>query len=135
MVRYYVEEARRFEDYSHVSSIGVDETSAKKGHDYVTFVVDLEKKKTTLVTKEKSIEGNFPKAEITFDKFHIMKILGKAGVAELVLTGKMISAPEALAIGLVNQVVPSENSCLNAGYWLKTSSKKVPLPLNMRFAP
>lgn len=113
MVRYYIEEARRFEDYSHVSSIGVDETSAKKGHDYVTLVVDLEEKKTIFVTKGKDastlkefkedlvlhrglpeditnasidmspafikgIEDNFPKAEITFDKFHIMKILGKA---------------------------------------------------------
>lgn len=113
MVRCYVEEARRFEDYSHVSSIGVDETSAKRGHDYVTLVVDLEKKKTMFVTKGKDastlkefeedlivhhgvpenitnasidmspafikgIEDNFPKAEITFDKFHIMKILGKA---------------------------------------------------------
>ena len=103
MVRYYVEDARRFEDYSHVSSIGVDETSVKKGHDYVTFVVDLEKKKTMFVTKGKGastlkefkedliehhglpenitdasidmspafikgIEGNFPKAEITFDE-------------------------------------------------------------------
>jgi len=53
MVRYYVEEARRFEDYSRVSSIGVDETSAKKGHDYVTLVVDLKKKKTIFVTKGK----------------------------------------------------------------------------------
>ncbi|MDY6857568.1 MAG: ISL3 family transposase [Thermodesulfobacteriota bacterium] len=113
MVRYYVEEARGCEYYSSVSSIGVDETSAKKGHDYVTLVVDLKEKKTIFVARGKDaatletfredliehhgspdnatnasidmspafirgIEDNFPMAEITFDKFHIMKIINNA---------------------------------------------------------
>lgn len=113
MLRHYVEEARTHVDYSSVSVIGVDETSAKKGHDYVTLVVDLEEKRTIFVTEGKDsstidtfkedlvahkgspeqitdagidmspafirgIEDNFPNAAITFDKFHIMKILNTA---------------------------------------------------------
>ncbi len=53
MVHYYVEKARTSEDYSSVSSIGIDETSAKRGHDYVTLVVDLDAKKTIFVTQGK----------------------------------------------------------------------------------
>jgi transposase len=113
MMRYYVEEARKLEDYSEVKSIGMDETSKKKRHDYVTIVADLNKRKTIFVAegrgaevvekfKEdlvvhggfpeditnasidmspayiKGINDNFTNAEITFDKFHIMKILNEA---------------------------------------------------------
>jgi transposase len=113
MLRYYTEEARTHENYSSVVAIGVDETSAKRGHDYVTLVVDLDKKKTIFVAEGKDsstierfkedfvthhgvpgnitdasidmspafikgIEENFSNAVITFDKFHIMKILGNA---------------------------------------------------------
>ncbi len=49
MVHYYVEKARTSEDYSSVSSIGIDETSAKRGHGYV----DLDAKKTIFVTQGK----------------------------------------------------------------------------------
>ena len=113
MLRHYIKEARTHENYSSVSSVGVDETSAKKGHDYVTIVVDLEEKRTIFVTEGKDsstmekfkedlvvhhgipenitdasidmspafikgIKENFFNAAITFDKFHIMKVLGKA---------------------------------------------------------
>lgn len=113
MLRHYVEEARTHEDYSSVVTIGIDETSAKKGHDYVTLVVDLEEKRTLFVAEGKDsstiekfkedlvahngspehitdaaidmspafikgMEDAFPNAAITFDKFHIMKILSTA---------------------------------------------------------
>jgi transposase len=42
---HYVESARAREDFSEVSRIGVDETSAKKGQDYVTFFFDLDQKR------------------------------------------------------------------------------------------
>jgi transposase len=113
MLRHYIEEARTHEDYSSVVAMGVDETSAKKGHDYVTLVVDLNERKTIFVTQGKDsstmerfkedlvahhgipeniidasidmspafikgIKENFSNAVVTFDKFHIMKVLGKA---------------------------------------------------------
>ena len=49
-VKYYVEEARKVEDFSDVTAIGIDETS-KKGHHYITVFMDLEKK-TVLYTTD-----------------------------------------------------------------------------------
>jgi len=113
MLDKYVDAGREIEDMSEVKSIGVDETSKKKHHDYITLFVDLETKKTIYITEGKSnktvidfkedlelhggkaenvknvscdmspafikgIKENLPEAEITFDKFHIMKILNDA---------------------------------------------------------
>lgn len=52
----YVSIARADEDFSDVKVVGVDETSARKGHDYVTLFVDLEQKKTLFVTEGKNSE-------------------------------------------------------------------------------
>lgn len=100
-------------DYREVEKIGMDETSLKRGHSYITLFVDLEEKKTihieegkdhqTVLNFSKVFELNqgvidkvtdiscdmspafikgtreaFPKAEITFDKFHILKLINKA---------------------------------------------------------
>lgn len=56
MLNSYTEAARESEDFSEVKVVGVDETSARKGHDYVTLFVDLEKKKTLFVTEGKDRE-------------------------------------------------------------------------------
>ncbi len=53
ILRHYTEEARTYEDYSSVVTIGIDETSAMRGHDYVALVVDLNGKKTIFVTEGK----------------------------------------------------------------------------------
>jgi len=109
----YVITARSLNEYRSLKAIGVDETSQKKGHDYVTLFVDLDERKTLYVTKGKDhetfqkfardlhlhsgkeeqildiscdmspafIKGAgkfFPEAKITFDKFHIIKILNEA---------------------------------------------------------
>lgn len=50
----YTEQARAQSDFSEVSQVGVDETAARRGHDYVTTFVDLEEKKTIFVTEGKS---------------------------------------------------------------------------------
>ena len=113
MMNYYTEVARKLEDYSGVSRIGIDETARTKGHNYVSLFVDLQDKRTIFVVEGKGaeavaefkkdftehngipenitdasidmspafikgVEDNFPRAEITFDKFHIMKIINKA---------------------------------------------------------
>ncbi len=38
---HYVERARTQEDYSDVTEVGIDETAARRGHDYITLVHDL----------------------------------------------------------------------------------------------
>lgn len=109
----YVDKARKFEDYSKVSKIGIDETSQAKGHEYISLFVDLETRRTMFVTigkgsdtvaefkKDftahkgnidnitdvscdmskafiKGVTDNIPNAKITFDKFHIIKLINKA---------------------------------------------------------
>ena len=56
VINAYVEMARAKEDYSNVKRIGIDETSAKKGHDYVTFFFDLDNKKLLFGTEGKDNE-------------------------------------------------------------------------------
>jgi len=113
VIKHYVKEAREREDYSNVSTVGVDETSCKKGHRYITVVADLDTSKVIYLTEGKDaatisrfksdfsghfgipanisqfccdmsptfirgIEDNFPDSDITYDKFHIMKIMNEA---------------------------------------------------------
>lgn len=110
---HYVHEAREEADFSSVSQVGVDETSSKRGHNYVSLFVDLEVPKVVFATEGKDastltrfkedlsahggdakaiqeiccdmspafisgVEQNFPQAELTFDKFHVLKVINKA---------------------------------------------------------
>lgn len=52
----YTEKCRESEDFSTVQRIGVDETAARRGHDYVSLFVDLDQKKTIFVTEGKGSE-------------------------------------------------------------------------------
>jgi transposase len=113
IIHHYVEKGRDKADYSEVSEVGFDETSSKRGHNYVSLFVDLsgprvmfatEGKDSSTVTRFKDdltahggkaenikqmccdmspafikgVEENFPDAELTFDKFHIMKVINEA---------------------------------------------------------
>ena len=113
MMHYYTEAARKQEDYSGVTRIGVDETSKAKGHDYVSLFVDMAERRTIFVVEGKDAgtiaaftkdfkahngnpqsitdvsmdmspafisgaEENLPRATITFDKYHIMKVINEA---------------------------------------------------------
>jgi transposase len=110
MLEIYVGLAKQNEEWSKLDTLGMDETSVAKGHDYITLFVDLEERKTCHISDGKDhqtvaefveileakqgdrrqvkqvscdmspafIKGvgeYLPKAEITFDKFHIMKII------------------------------------------------------------
>jgi len=44
-IEHYVTEARKLDDMSDVKEVGIDETSLRKGHDYITVVHDLKKKR------------------------------------------------------------------------------------------
>jgi transposase len=108
----YINAAKFEEDLHALHTIGMDETSIAKGHDYITLFVDLLEKRTVHISDGKGSatvvefveyledrKGNrekitnvscdmspafikgvgeqLPKAEITFDKFHILKIINE----------------------------------------------------------
>lgn len=51
-IKRYTEEARKLEDYSDVTKVGMDETSIK-GHNYITVTADLDKRRAIHVTEGK----------------------------------------------------------------------------------
>lgn len=50
-ITHYVNQARAKDDMSEVRHIGIDETSLRKGHEYVTAVHDLQQKRLLFVTE------------------------------------------------------------------------------------
>lgn len=113
ILHHYVEKARSEQDYSDVEKVGVDETSSKRGHNYITTFVDMAQSKVLFATVGKDagtltafredlkahggsskqikeaccdmspafisgIEDTFQDAKITYDKFHVMKIINGA---------------------------------------------------------
>lgn len=113
VLEHYVTVLREGLDFSRVSRVGMDETSARKGHDYVSIFMDLDDPRVLFATEDRDsktverfaadlaahegdpeqvseacadmspafiggIEEHLPKAEITFDRFHVMKKLSEA---------------------------------------------------------
>jgi transposase len=113
MLHHFVDESLARVDMSEVKEIGIDETAGKRGHGYITLVVDMLKKKLLFAVpgkgnetlkafkadleahggdadkiKEASLDmsqayvlglrESFPNAHLTFDRFHVMKVLGEA---------------------------------------------------------
>ena len=61
VIDHYVPEARTRVDMAHVHAVGVDETSSRRGHDYITLFVDLEARRLLLATPGKDAS--------TFERF------------------------------------------------------------------
>ena len=113
VVEHYVDDAVERIDCHAVERVGVDETSAKKRHDYITVFYDLDGKRVVYVADGKDAgtvedfeqfmwdhDGNagnvrevacdmspafikgigehLDRAEITFDRFHVSKLLTEA---------------------------------------------------------
>jgi transposase len=113
VLRHYVTTAREKADHSQVKNVGMDETSCRRGHDYISLFVDLDAPKVLFATEGKDastvtrfkqdlidhgadpgdieevccdmspafisgVEKHFPEAHLTFDKFHVLKILNDA---------------------------------------------------------
>ena len=53
VINHYVGEARSEEDFSDVIEIGLDETSRKKGHEYITLVADIKDSKVIFACEGK----------------------------------------------------------------------------------
>ena len=112
-VRHYVEAARAKDDMSGVRYVGIDETSVKRGHEYITVVHDLEVKRLLFATPgrdhttlqafaedmrshggdplaiehacidmsaayAKGIGKSLPKAQISYDRFHVVALANAA---------------------------------------------------------
>ncbi len=110
---HWIEGARKADDPSSITELGVDETSSRKGHKYITLGVDMKtsrvihacegKGKSTLKDIQQHLESkgvkkeqvtqvsidlspafiagtaeSFPAAAITFDRFHVVKLLNEA---------------------------------------------------------
>lgn len=113
IVHRHINAARQKADYSGIQSVGIDETSSKRRHTYVSLFVDMDKSqvvhvaegkdsetvksfKDMLLSREikptqirnicadmspafrKGIQKEFPWADITFDKFHVIKLMNEA---------------------------------------------------------
>ncbi|GFO74291.1 transposase, ISL3 family [Bathymodiolus platifrons methanotrophic gill symbiont] len=110
---HWIGKAKIADEVSSITQLGIDETSSKKGHKYVTLGVDLDESRVIFVTEgkgkatlhnlqehleNKGVEKEqieqisrdlspsfiagaaeaFPSAEITFDRFHVVKLLNEA---------------------------------------------------------
>ena len=63
VLHHYIEEAREGLDFSNVRHVGMDETSSKKGHKYISIFCDMEENKVRFATggKDKSTVEAFCK--------------------------------------------------------------------------
>ncbi len=110
---HWVGKARAADDPSSITKLGIDETSTRKGHHFVTLGVDMDQGRVIHVTEGKGketlnairqhleskgvdnqqikqasldlspafisgVKESFPSAEITFDRFHVVKLLNEA---------------------------------------------------------
>jgi transposase len=113
VIHHYVDEARARADASGVTRVAIDETAARRGHDYITLFVDIDEARILHVTEGKDaaavaafaddliahggdpdaitevcidmspafikgVADSLPEAEVTFDKFHTVKIINEA---------------------------------------------------------
>ncbi len=110
---HWISKSRAVDDPGTLTKLGIEETSTKKGHHYITLAVDLDearvihitegKGKATLHSIQQHLENkgvdkeqvkqismdlspsfiavaaeSFPVAQITFDRFHVVKLLNEA---------------------------------------------------------
>ena len=57
ILHHWVEQARARADYADVSRVCIDETAAKRGHDYVSLFVDIDQRRVVFVTDPPIVVG------------------------------------------------------------------------------
>ena len=65
---HWVEEGVKKDDLSTVTQVGIDDTSSKKGHNYVTVNVDLEKRRVIHVSEGRGTEAIADLAKVLKEK-------------------------------------------------------------------
>ena len=113
VIDHYIQNARLHADHTGVQRVGMDETSARKGQDYVSFFFDMDQRRLLFGTEGKDhntvkaftedlkahngsvknitdasldmskafikgVRETMPNAEITFDPFHLIKLMNEA---------------------------------------------------------
>lgn len=113
VLHHWVEQARERADFADVKRVAIDETAARRGHDYVSLFVDIDQRRVLFLTEGrgadtvaafaddleahngdasrvkqvcidmsaafiKGVTDNLTEAEITFDKFHAVKLVNDA---------------------------------------------------------
>ena len=113
VLHHYVDEARAAVSHEGVRRVGVDETSLRRGHEYLTLFVDLDEARVLFATEgreshtfrafredleahggrgdwirevcidmspayRKGLRDHLPEANVTFDRFHVVKLLNEA---------------------------------------------------------
>lgn len=53
VVSYWIEIAHQADDQSEVTVLGIDETSSKKGHSYVTVAVDMDEGRVDMLFRKR----------------------------------------------------------------------------------
>lgn len=144
-IEHYVTAARAKDTMTGVKWIGIDETSIRRGHNYVTVVHDLEAKRLLFLTEGcdhktvaafkadlvahggdpdhiehasmdmgkayiKGVTEFLPKAQISFDPFHVIAMANKA--MDEVRTAEMREQP-----GVVRAVIGSERKVVRGLMW------------------
>ena len=61
----------------------------------------------------------------------VAKCVGRKKALELLFYGNLIKAPEALALGLINRIVPKDELEIEAGRWAEELAQKSPLALQI----
>ena len=127
VIDHYVTRARQRVDMAGVRAVGLDETSNRRGHEYITLFVDLPAKRLLFATPgkdahtvqafaedltahgggpkaieevsmdlspafQKGVAEHLPKARITFDRFHLMKLVNEA--VDRVRRSEALSQPD-----------------------------------------
>ena len=113
VLHHWVGKARERADYSQVKRVAIDETAAKRGHNYISLFVDIDQRRVAFATEGrgadtverfaddlkmhngdaanveevcidmsaafiKGVGEHLPEADITFDKFHAVKLVNDA---------------------------------------------------------
>ena len=152
MLEKYIDQTRTHEDFKEITSIGMDETSRAKGHEYITLFVDLEERRTLFITEGKDnttverftedfrqhngvidnitdvscdmspafikgVNTYLPKAQITFDKFHILKIINEAVNSvrkQEVSTNKLLTGTKYIWLKNYNNLTEKQKETLDS---------------------
>jgi transposase len=113
VIHHYVDTAWAAEDWSSLTRIGLDETSFRRGQDYVSVFADLDRRRVVYAIEgrdapvvagfaaelhahggqpeqvrevcqdmsaayREGVAEHLPEAQITFDRFHLAKLMGEA---------------------------------------------------------